>query len=59
MYQTTIKIEGFVTVTSQEPITADDIGPVVLDVFDEEAKVSIEINETEVTKREITTVVPC
>ena len=56
MYQTTIKIEGFVTVTSQNPVKAEDI---VVYLEAKRQNNVLDVIETEITSKEVTTEVPC
>jgi len=62
MYQTTIKVEGFITVTSEKPLNINKDVPVRLDVWDksdnEDSKVT-EVIETEVITVEKQNQVPC
>ena len=62
MYQTTIKVEGFITVTTDKNVKPEDITislDVHEDIFMYEHDCDIELNETNVTSKTISTVVEC
>ena len=65
MYQTTLKVSGFVTVTTEKPLSIKDREDLTikLDVFDDEftedTGKTIEVNETDVTDVRIMTEVAC
>ena len=60
MYQTTMRIEGFVTIESSRRLKEDEI-PVILEVSPEnfDRGMSIIPVESDITKRVIQTVVKC
>jgi len=63
MYQTTVKVVGFVTVTTEKPIEHPKNLIITLDVdeedFEREYNNDIVVNETEIVTKQISTEVKC
>jgi hypothetical protein len=61
MYQTTIKVEAFVTVTTKEPITATKDIPMYVEVYTEDYKAdtghAMEMHSCDIISKEVSTVV--
>ena len=60
MYQTTIKVEGFVTLTTNKKLKKKDLKNIIIsldvDTFFLDKEEDVEINETEVIKTDTTVV---